>query len=81
MPLSHVPSSEPLELTSQELSVQFVLNQFFDQLEYVSPLFISLTLGLLTENKMYPGLVFSPTVLGRMLQQSHRFFYLFYELP
>jgi hypothetical protein len=37
MSVSHIPSSEPLELTSQELLVQFVLNQTCDQLEYVSP--------------------------------------------
>ena len=60
--MSHIASSGPIELISQELLLQFVLNQICDQLEYVSPLFISLTLGLLTGNKMHPGLVFSPTV-------------------
>ena len=65
--MSHIASSGPLELTAQELLVQFVLNQICYQLEYVSPLFISLTFGLPTGSKMQPGLVFSPTVLGGTL--------------
>jgi hypothetical protein len=67
MSVSHIPSSEPLDLTTQELLVKFVLKQSCDQLEYASPLFISLTFGLLTGDKMHPCLVFSATALGGTL--------------
>jgi len=40
-----------------------------------------LTLSLMTGYKMYPGLVFSSTVLGGTEQQSYSFFYLFSDVP
>jgi hypothetical protein len=39
-----------------------------------------LTLGLLTEYKICPGLAFSSAVLGVVEKKSYKFFYLFFEV-